>query len=79
MKKIKISILIIAVLLVGMVCSYSNAATSSSTTSGEQTIPDGIYIISSLFLLFELTPPTFFTLKSIMILNNQCLYVFHPK
>ena len=47
MKKIKISILIIAVLLVGIVCSYSNAATSSSTTSGEQTIPDGIYIIRS--------------------------------
>ena len=47
MKKIKISILIIAVLLMGILCPYSNAATTVSGTSGEPEIPEGTYIIRS--------------------------------
>ena len=47
MKKIKISILIISVLLMGILCPYSNAATTVSGTSGEPEIPEGTYIIRS--------------------------------
>ena len=47
MKKIKISILIIAVLLMGILCPYSNAATTVSGTSDEPEVPEGTYIIRS--------------------------------
>ena len=47
MKKFKISVLIIAVLLMGLFNTHSDAAISNSKTSGQQTISDGIYIIRS--------------------------------
>ena len=47
MKKFKISVLIIAVLLMGLFNTHSDAAISNSKTSEQQTISDGIYIIRS--------------------------------